>query len=169
MLRNACIVAWWGKYTFLALQSMLNLALRRECRRLLAKAINKESKKENPQLVKMGTYYGRWNAMLTEVSKYKHEAWLMSSRVSDMPKSFTVNWKQICRVNMSKELHLELEFLRALFHPNHCDEWSSSIAQSVARDPHFVMHTDASLEGLGAICHELCFMMRITVPMHIVS
>ena len=70
---------------------------------------------------------------------------------------------------MSKELQLELEFLRALFHPDHCDEWSSPIAQSVERDPHFVMHTDASLEGLGGICHESCFMMRITVPMHIVS
>lgn len=31
------------------------------------------------------------------------------------------------------------------------------------------MHMDASLEGLGAICHELRFMMRIAVPMHIVS
>ena len=60
LLRHACVVAWWGKYTFLALQSMLNLALHRECRRLLAKAKNKESKKENPQLVKTGTYYGCW-------------------------------------------------------------------------------------------------------------
>ena len=125
MLRNACVVAWLGKYTFLALQFMLNLALRRECRWLLAKAINKESKKENPQLVKTGTYYRRWNTMLTEVSKYKHDAWLMSSRVSDMPKSLTVNWKQMGRVNMSKELHLKLEFLRALFHLKHCDEWST--------------------------------------------
>lgn len=110
---------------------MLNLALRRECRRLLVKAVHKESKKENPQLVKTGAYYGRWNAMLKEVSKYKHDAWLMSSRVTDIPKSFALNWKQMGRVNMSKELHLELDFLRALFHPDHCDEWSSPIAQSV--------------------------------------
>ena len=73
------------------------------------------------------------------------------------------------KVNMSKELHLELEVLRALFHPDHCDEWSSPIAQSVERDPHFVMRTDASLEVLGAICRKLRFMMCITVPMHIVS
>ena len=74
LLRNTCIVACWGNYTFLALQSMLNLALHRECRRLLVKAVHKESKKENPQLVKTGAYYGRWNAMLKEVSKYKHDA-----------------------------------------------------------------------------------------------
>ena len=153
----------------MALQSMLNLALCRECRRLLVKAINKESKKDDPKTVKTGTYYARWNAMLKEVSKYKHDAWLMNSKVKDMPKSFAINWKQMGRVNMSKELHLELEFLRALFHPDHCDEWSSPIAQSVERDPHFTMHTDALLEGLGAICHELRFMMRITVPLHIVS
>ena len=47
--------------------------------------------------------------MLKEVSKYKHDAWLMGSRVKDMPKSFAINWKQMGRVNMSKELHLELE------------------------------------------------------------
>ncbi len=95
----------------MALQSMLNLALRRKCRRLLVKAINKESKKDDPQTVKTGTYYGRWNAMLKEVSKYKHDAWLMSSKVKDMPKSFAINWKQMGRVNIRKELHLELEFL----------------------------------------------------------
>ena len=107
--------------------------------------------------------------MLTEVSKYKHDTLLMSSRVSDMPKSFTVNWKQMDRVNMSKELHLELEFLPALFHLKQCGEWSSPIAQSVERDPHFAMHTGASLEGLGAICHKLTFMMRISVLTHIIS
>lgn len=74
LLHHACVVLWWGKYTVLALQSMLNIALWRECARLLAKAIRKESKKEHPQPVKEGVYYGRSNAMLTEVSKYKHDA-----------------------------------------------------------------------------------------------
>ena len=134
----------------------------------LANAVRNESTRDDPKLVKTGAYYGRWKAMLQEVSKYKHDAWLMGSRKQDIPKSFALNWKQMGRVNMSKELHLEREFLRALFHPDHCDDWSSPIAQSVERDPHFIMHTDASLEGLGAICHELHFMMRITVPMHIV-
>ena len=168
LLRHACVVAWWGKYAFLALQSMLNLALRRECARLLATAKRKENKKEHPNPVREGVYYGRWNAMLTEVSKYKHDAWLMSNKRADLPKSFLVNWKQMGQINISKELHLELEFLRALFGQQLRHEWSSPIAQSVTRSHHFTMHTDASLEGLGAICHELRFMMRISVPTRIV-
>ena len=147
---------------------MLNLALRRECRWLLAKVNWKENQKEHPQPIKMDVYYWHWNAMLTEVPEYKHNVWLLSSRVADMPKSFTVNWKQKGRVNIRTKLHHELDFLRRLFHSQHCDEWSSPIAQSVELVPYFVMHTDASLEGLGAICHELRFLMRISVPTHIV-
>ena len=62
------------------------------------------------------------------------------------------------------ELRDELEFLHFLFDADQCQEWSTPITQSVPREPHFKPSSDSSLEGLGAICHELRFLMRISLP-----
>ena len=142
--------------------------LKRECARLLAKYKCRKSKKNSIPPYFEGTYYGRWNTMLKEVSEYWHNDWLMHSRVQDLPKSFTMNWKQMDRINIGKELHLELDFLWVLCNTEHCDDWSLPIAQSVEHIPHFTMYTDASLDGLEAICRELRFLMRIFVPQDLV-
>ena len=156
LLRHASLVAWWGKYTFVALQSVLNDALRRECAR--------QSKIEKK---KRGKYYGQWNAALKELKYHRNDAWLM--RDTQLPVSFRVNWSKMEKAFFTKELHEELEFLRFLFAAERCQAWSTPIAQSVPRTPHFKPASDASLEGLGAICHELRFLMRISLPQDIVQ
>ena len=156
LLRHASLVAWWGKYTFVALQSVLNDALRRECAR--------QHKQEKQ---KQGKYYGQWRAALKELQYHRNDAWLMKD--AQLPVSFAVNWAKMEKAFFTTELHEELEFLRYLFDDGRCHEWSTPIAQSVPREPHFKPSSDSSLEGLGAICHELRFLMRISLPADIMQ
>jgi len=151
LLRHASLVAWWGKYTFLTLQSVLNDALRREC----ARQFKQEKKKQ-------GRYFGQWRTALKELQYHRNDEWLMKD--AQLPVSFAVNWAKMEKAFFTTELHEELEFLRYLFAEDHCQEWSTPIAQSVPRVPHFKPASDSSLDGLGAICHELRFIMSIYLP-----
>ena len=92
----------------------------------------------------------------------RNDSWLL--RDAQLPVSFAINWKKMDKAFFTKELHDELEFLRYLFAAERCHEWSTPIAQSVARIPHFKPSSDSSLNGLGAICHELRFFMYLCLP-----
>jgi len=89
----------------------------------------------------------------------RNNSWLL--RDAQLPVSFATNWKRMDKAFFTNELHEELEFLRYLFAAERCHEWSTPIAQSVPWTPHFKPSSDSSLDGLGAICHELRFFMYL--------
>ena len=65
---------------------------------------------------------------------------------------------------MSTELHQEqLEFLLYWFSDNDHLRWSILLAQVVPQVPHFTVHADASLSGIGAASEELQFLMQLII------
>ena len=154
LLRHATLVAWWGKYSFVELQGMMNDAIRRECYR-----------QANGDEDIMKLYYKPWRAVLREAHNARHDDWLMGNA----PMGFKLYWNRMERVFITPDLHVELNFLRLLFSEDHRARWSSPIAQSVKRNHHFLLYTDASLEGLGAACQALGFLIRISVPPYLVK
>ena len=161
-LRHACVAAWWGKYTFLALQTQLNLALRRECARQRTLA-ERRRKDGDPELTvrEKEAYYRQWRSVLREVENMRSDSWLMSS--ADRPTGFRVNWNKMAECNISQELRRELDFLTYLFGDAKRQFWKTPIAQSVPRTAHFDGYSDASLKGIGAACVQLRFLFSIKV------
>ena len=164
LLRHACVAAWWGKYTFLALQTQLNLALRRECARQRT-LLEKNRPPDAPPLTarERDAFYRKWRSVLREVEHSKSDRWLMSNNKQEWPMGFRVNWKKMAKCNISKDLREELNFLTYLFKDPQRRFWKTPIAQSVLRMAHFHAYSDASLEGLGAVCIHLRFLMRLSI------
>ena len=164
LLRHACVAAWWGRYTFLALQTQLNLAVRRECARQRVIA-EKRRREGDPELTvrEKEAYYRQWRSVLREVENLKSESWLMSDDRRALPLGFRVNWDKMEECNISRELRAELDFLTYLFSDEERIYWKTPIAQSVLRSAHFHGHSDACLRGLGAACRHLRFMFNIGV------
>ena len=89
--------------------------------------------------------------------------------MGNAPMGFKLYWNHMERVFITLDLRVKLKFLRLLFSEDHRARWISPIALSVKRNHHFLLYTDASLEGLGAACQELGFLIRILVPPYLVK
>ena len=154
LLRHAVAVAWWGKYTFLALQAALSKAIRLECHRQ-----QRNSVRVGP-LEDLGPYERQWMMLITTTIHQHHSR-------RDLRVAFKLDWHKLQEAPFTTDMHSELDFLRHLFSLEEQPHWKVPIAQVVDRSPHATAHADASLHGLGFACEPLAIILSLTIPMRI--
>ena len=156
-LRHAVAVSWWGKYTFMALQAALGMAIRNESLRQM------RSQVAVGPLPKLSQYKHTWQQIVVTALRQPDMEW--TSTRAGLRKAFKVDWHLMGKAAMTTDLHQELEFLRYLFSDNKCRHWKIPLAQVVPWVSHFTVYANASLSGLGAACKELQFFMQLHIPL----
>ena len=157
LLRHAVAVSWWGKYTFMALQAALGMAIRNESLRQM------RSQVAVGPLPKLSQYKHTWQQIVVTALRQPDMEW--TSTRAGLRKAFKVDWHLMGKAAMTTDLHQELEFLRYLFSDNKCRHWKIPLAQVVPWVSHFTVYANASLSGLGAACKELQFFMQLHIPL----
>ena len=159
LLRHAVAVAWWGKFTFLALQAALARAIRLECSRQQRKKV------QVGPLEEMGPYEQQWMMLISTASLQRNTQWQHSNYA--LRAAFKLDWQKMQEAPFTRDMHKELEFLRHLFSPEEQIYWRVPLAQMVVRSYHATASADASLTGLGSACEQLLFIVCLPVPLHI--
>ena len=153
LLRHAVAVSWWGKYTFMALQAALGMAIRNESLRQMSSQVAVSP------LPKLGQYEHTWHQIVVTASRQPDMEW--ASTRAGLCKAYKLEWRSMGKAAMTTELHQELEFLHYLFSDRERRHWKIPLAQVVPRVAHFTVYADASLPGLGAACEELQLLMQL--------
>ena len=115
LLRHAVAVSWWGKYTFMALQAALGMAIRNESLRQM------RSQVAVGPLPKLGQYEHSWQQIVVTAPRQPDMEW--TSTRTGLSKAFKADWHKMGKAAMTTELHQELEFLRHLFSDSERQHW----------------------------------------------